>query len=128
LSEKIIIFRTAEEETMSDSDVPSQYKKRVDEYTCDIIEAARKLWPIVRELGEAYECEDEQGAAFVVRLEAKGDGAKHHIERLNELLGEAVANIGRQDLTEHPDVAKWLELGKDAHLRAKRYLRGGNDE
>jgi len=49
-------------------DVPSQYKRINDICTNQIMDAARRLWPIIRELGDNFECGDE-GGAFVVKIE-----------------------------------------------------------
>lgn len=49
---------------------------------------------------------------------------KAHIERLCELLGEAIANVRRSaDLDEFPEIKTWSTLSEDAYNRAQVALK-----
>ncbi len=55
---------------MNETPIPKQYKKVVDKYVCEIMDAAERLWPIVRELGETFECQNVEEAKFIVKIVA----------------------------------------------------------
>ena len=51
-----------------EKDVPKQYKKAVDAAVLDLMDAAKKLWPIVEELGETFTCSSDD---FVIEIKRR---------------------------------------------------------
>ena len=55
-------------------DLEDQYRELNDRETWNLMEAAKKLWPLIMELGDNYECETEDFVVIIKRRQAGQKG------------------------------------------------------
>ena len=62
--------------------IPDQYKPAAEKHVAQLMNAARRLWPIISELGDDFECKDLESAKFIVRIQRFGPDASEDEEEV----------------------------------------------